>query len=211
MNALIIISLLLIAGYCFFRASKYNQQRIKEYTEDVAESTGTEVTQSYLPYSPRPTLHDIRTKRYPYKAYSYLTGLNYEGRQAKLKKFIYQETVNQDKYQGLTGKDLREQLEYDIVWEYDFFEVDIELVPEPDNQHDSNAIAVYADIDEEEVKLGYIPSEDNEYFLDIMDNFSCIPYGTIKGGKFKELDWDNKIKVRNKNYSMDITLWYDKE
>lgn len=209
MNAFIIISLLFIAGYCFYRAGRYNQQRNKENIEKVVEPTIPDAILPYTIHYPTPTINDIRTNTYPKKTYSYLTRLSYEGRQSKLKKFVKQEAVYQDRYQDLTGKELREQLEYDIVWEYDLFEVDIELVPEPDNQYDSNAIAVYVDIDDEEVKLGYIPSEDNEYFLDIMDNSSWISYGTIKGGKFKELDWDEKIKVQNKNYSMDITLWYN--
>ena len=209
MNAFIIISLLVIAGYCFYRAGIYNQQRNQENIKNVVEPTIPDAVLPYTIHHPTTTIKDIRLNTYPQRAYSYLTGLNYEGRQAKLKKFAEQEAIYQDKYQGLSGKELREQLEYDIVWEYDLFEVDIELEHESDNKHDSNAIAVYVTIDDEEVKVGYIPKNDNEYFLDIMENSSWIAYGTIKGGKFKELDWDEKIKTQTKNYSMDITLWYD--
>lgn len=46
----------------------------------------------------------------------------------------------------------------------------VTLVREPDNEKDSSAIAVYARVDESELKLGYIPSRKNQplaLFLDM--------------------------------------------
>lgn len=112
-----------------------------------------------------------------------------------------------DKYDNLKEKELKEHLEYERIWEYNPFEIDLFLVHEPNNKYDSNAIAVYGDI-EESLKLGYIPKEDNESLLSIMNQHSLNAIGVVKGGKYKDLDWDEKVITKSTNYNVDIITKY---
>lgn len=144
---------------------------------------------------------------------TYLTGTNYHGRK-KLLKQLQQEAADlwgYEKYDGLTGKELREEVELtEKVWEYPIIYIDLELVHEKDNIHDENAIAVFADIDYKATKIGYIPREDNEEILEHMNQFSYKVTGTLLGGKYKEYDYvEEKVISSSTDLSMEIEFEYE--
>lgn len=67
------------------------------------------------------------------------------------------------------------------VYEYEMSYVPVSLVPEPDNEFDPNAIAVYCD----DMKIGYIPREDQASVTGIE-----FAEAQIYGGRYKEIDGD---------------------
>lgn len=160
------------------------------------------------------TIHAKKNKPYfPFTARSYVVGIKYENRNNIIKRYINKlkkDGLIYETYEGLRGKDLKEQLEYiDIVWEIEPELVDVKLVEEKGNKYDSNAIAVY--LEDTPKKIGYIPKSDTQLIKNIINKYEYHSSGIIKGGKYKKLDWDNKIYIDEKTYSVDIELHYRKE
>lgn len=89
---------------------------------------------------------------------------------------------------SLTKKEIIENgLEDDRIYEYEFYPDKIELVPEPENPHDPNAIKVIVD----GVHVGYIKSGSCSHVHKLLkenriEKIDC----TIGGGKYKYLDYD---------------------
>ena len=74
------------------------------------------------------------------------------------------------------------------IYEYDFYPTKVELVPEPDNEYDPNAVKVIVD----NVLVGYIKAGSCKHILNIINSnriekIEC----TIKGGKYKYLGYDD--------------------
>lgn len=99
------------------------------------------------------------------------------------------------------------------IWQYDPIELNLSLVPEPNNEHDKNAIAVYYESDDIRIKLGYIPKKHIKKINKLeIENVK----GFIKGGKYKLLkfvDYDDfKDKVyfdlinSSSNYTIDLDI-----
>lgn len=77
----------------------------------------------------------------------------------------------------------------------------VELIREPNNEYDSNAIAVILD----GFKVGYISSNDNIQVGSILKNIKNIS-ADINGGDFKKIDKDGDlIKILN-DYNITIHL-----
>lgn len=77
----------------------------------------------------------------------------------------------------------------------------VELIREPNNEYDSNAIAVVLD----GFKVGYISSNDNIQVGSILKNIKNIS-ADINGGDFKKIDKDGDlIKILN-DYNITIHL-----
>lgn len=94
---------------------------------------------------------------------------------------------------SLSKRELAEYFLDERVWQYQFF-AKAALVPEPENEHDPNAIMVQAD----GVCIGYVPKGSTGHIRKLMDS------GRIKrmeinigGGKFKEAyeDDDDKYEL----------------
>lgn len=95
--------------------------------------------------------------------------------------------VENDEY-SLTKRELIDQgMEQQRVWEYEFYPKKAELVPEPDNPHDPNAIKVVVDGQH----VGYIKAGSCAHLL------KCLKEGRIGkmdvkmgGGKYKYISVD---------------------
>ncbi|MGF3073193.1 HIRAN domain-containing protein [Facklamia sp. P13069] len=186
--------------------SKLNDTSLHSDDISVPKKDVSDATLSYHGVKPV-----VKTKIKPkskYHSYStYITGTAYENREALIKRLIKQ-TISEEmleKYQGLSGKELKEELEFDIIWEYEPFEIELELIPEPDNEYDENAIAVFAEIGGKDKKIGYVPKEDNQYILDLIKKYDCRAYAEVRGGNFKKLNYDGKIEIIKHKYK--LTLW----
>ena len=102
-------------------------------------------------------------------------------------------------YGNLSAKEIREELEeYGLkIYKYQDLDVfDIKLVPEPDNQYDSNAIKVLIF----DHHVGYVPKKIarsiRHYFDDTKYDF--VLEGEIKGGPYKEWDdYEEKVITNN--------------
>lgn len=88
----------------------------------------------------------------------------------------------------LSKKELiNEGYENERIYQYDFYPIKTELIPEPDNPYDPNAVKVIVD----NTLVGYIKAGSCKHILNIIKNdkikkIDCI----IKGGKYKYLSYD---------------------
>lgn len=147
---------------------------------------------------------------------TFATGMNFEGRSDKfnrLVKKIAQDDQFFDKYEGLTGRDLKEELEImDKIYEYPITDIPgVTLVKEDDNPYDDKAIKVM--IDNEYINdfhVGYIPKKHNRQVRDIMDGKYSVR-ASASGGSYKALDYDGfdeeRIKTFKKRFYMDIRIF----
>lgn len=71
----------------------------------------------------------------------------------------------------------------DLVYEHVTYITTPDLVPEPDNQYDANAIAVYV----HGVKIGYVPRSHQKDVTPYMDDDSIIKEVEIYGGNYKQI------------------------
>lgn len=215
-NYIVLLILVFIALFCIYKAITYNKKQSNKSENGPVMETYVAPQQEVEPLISKQderafkSVNSILDELYPEKTYSYVTGTKHENRQSLIRKALREEIDYYEKYDGLKGTELKEELLYGKVWEYPPIEAALELVHEPENEYDENAIAVYADIDET-MKIGYIPKEDNEYVLSIMEEASISVTGIVKGGKYKELDWDETIKTDTKPYYIDLIIRYDKK
>jgi len=81
----------------------------------------------------------------------------------------------------LTNRELKDYHAGERVWQYDMYEGTAEIVPEPDNQYDPNALAVYV----EGLRIGYVKKGSQAYFR----NVRTVDI-TIGGGPYKDVTED---------------------
>ncbi len=112
------------------------------------------------------------------------------------------EFSGEDVYEGMSNKEILE----DGV---DVFEVDlgdygdIELIPEPDNPYDPNAIKV---IHEDIGHIGYVPKESTQKVKSVLDKDYEVEWKLV-GGKKKYVDYDeDKVKTETLHYGMVIDI-----
>ena len=87
----------------------------------------------------------------------------------------------------LSKKDMIDEGLEGRIYEYDFFPGKVELIPEPDNKYDPNAVKVVVD----NILVGYIKAGSCKHILNIIngnriEKIDC----TIGGGKYKYLGYD---------------------
>lgn len=139
-------------------------------------------------------------------AYTFrVAGVTKEGRQGTIKQIVkdWKECNPDDVYEGMSNKEIKED---DIeVYEADIENwCDIELVPEPDNQYDSNAIKVISDFG----MLGYVPASETSKVKEIMTKDYSLSWRLI-GGKYKYYDdYEDKVKIETLTYGIEINLKY---
>lgn len=111
-----------------------------------------------------------------------------------------------DYYGGLSNKEI-EEYGYDKVWKYEgYFTLDVNLAPEPDNEHDHNAVKVIAN----GYHVGYVPATQARKIKVFLDNET--PYHgmiSVAGGPFKYFDYlEDKVRTDKTNISLlaDITF-----
>ena len=113
----------------------------------------------------------------------------------------------------LTKRELIEECPDEKVWQY-YFNVKGDLVPEPDNPHDPNAIMVQAD----GRCIGYVPKGSTSHIRKLMESGRIKSMDLdIGGGKYKEVyavdEDENKYEMDRdeKPYSAVLTLYLKDE
>lgn len=171
------------------------------------------VSNSHISYNPSP-LNRITEQAKP-KATSasdqpllrahiktFVTGLNYEGRQgiiASWKESMY------EPYDGISTKEMKED-GYGTYYKYpkDYETDALTFEPEPTNQYDSNAVKV---IHKDMGFIGYIPKEDNERLLKLIDSKESFYVDSeVYGGQYKEVD-DGDITTNNEPYGISLRIY----
>ena len=90
--------------------------------------------------------------------------------------------------------------EGEYIFKYEIYDGLAELVPEPDNKYDKNAIAVIV----EGVKIGYVPKDMCSKVLPLIDDRHDF-HVSILGGPYKELIEDDEGKIRISRGSLNFT------
>lgn len=95
-------------------------------------------------------------------------------------------------------------LEEEKIYEYVFDLLPAEFVYEPENEYDSNAIAIYAG----GVKIGYVKKGSTAHIRKLIESGRLISASCeIYGGKYKYLDPDdNNLEKGETNFGARVTL-----
>lgn len=136
-----------------------------------------------------------------------VAGITYNGIQQNIKSMVKEE--KEDLYEGLSNKEILEEYsEDDKIYEIDICgNNELELIPEPKNKFDSNAIKV---VHKEIGNVGYVPTVDCEKVKKALENGYYIAWKLI-GGKYKYIESDFEkdkevVKISNNTYGIMITL-----
>lgn len=132
--------------------------------------------------------------------------------QKDIKKAIQKEKEDsfyfEEKYDGMTNKVILEETYDEPVFEYvDALFSNCSLQIEPDNEHDSKAIAVYID----SLLVGYVPKKNfadgKEYIYDqlnggLKDNQKLNFSAFLSGGKYKINRNNEKVEIGESDYKL---------
>lgn len=186
--------LLLVAGVLLFKNKmKNNKKRLKENNNiDIKNSIKVE------------TINRNATSNK--NTYTFrVAGITYEGREETIKEIVndWKECNPEDLYFGMKNKEIAD--EYENIYEVDVYDwCDIELIPEPDNKHDPNAIKVVSDFG----MLGYIPANETKKIKEIIEKEHDLQWRII-GGKYKYYDdTEDKVRTKTVTYGVEIYLNY---
>ena len=123
------------------------------------------------------------------------------------KKIDNEKSKNPDKaWGGYNNSDIKNGYR-NIVYEIEGLNIPgkITFKEEPNNEYDSNAIAVLLDKN----KIGYIHKSKTTNIKNILNKHSYNINWKIKGGKVKEFDWDNnKIITKELLYGIRLAISY---
>lgn len=93
----------------------------------------------------------------------------------------------------------------DRIYEYDVYDGPAKLVPEPDNEYDSNAIAVMV----KGIKIGHVPADLCSEVLALIDDDHTYDVA-IMGGPYKEVVSDDigdmQIEKGTLNFTASLTI-----
>lgn len=103
---------------------------------------------------------------------------------------------------SLSAKAFREEV-FDRCYQFDTEWLSAEIVPEPENEFDPNALAVYVD----GVRIGYVPRKDQAKVNSVTPTSVDVE---IYGGKFKDLDEDDNIIKGETPYKANLYLTVEK-
>ena len=105
----------------------------------------------------------------------------------------------------LPAKQLKEDFEGERVYKYDFLTAVPELRPEPDNEYDPNAIAVYSD----GIQIGYVKKGSTAHLRKVLENRKIISIKlNISGGDYKEV-FDDGINKQTSNIHADLVITHE--
>lgn len=91
------------------------------------------------------------------------------------------------------------------IYRYNYINKPVKLIPEPNNEHDENAVAVLIAGE----LVGYISRGDNLHVKDILDNREIISIsGFIGGGEYKIISDDGSISKFEDRHSVNIRIKY---
>lgn len=93
------------------------------------------------------------------------------------------------------------------VYKYDFLTAVPEIRPEPENEHDPNAIAVYSD----GIQIGYIKSGSTAHLRKVLKDRNIISMKlNITGGDYKDI-FDGSISKEKRNIHADLVITHDEK
>ena len=100
-----------------------------------------------------------------------------------------EELMDDNPEYGYTKKEIKENaLEDTRLYKYNIAVINADLVPEPDNPHDPNAIKVMAD----GVLVGYVPAAETETVRQLTSEKEIVKIQcSIYGGEYKFLSYDD--------------------
>lgn len=134
-----------------------------------------------------------------------IAGVTKEGRQDIIKNIVsdWKECNADDVYEGMKNKEIK-NLD-DDVYEVNIEDwCDIELIPEPDNKYDPNAIKIISDFG----NLGYVPADSTKKVKSIMEKDYNLSWRLV-GGKYKYYDeYEDKIITETLTYGIEINMRY---
>lgn len=91
------------------------------------------------------------------------------------------------------------------IFQHNYVNKPVKLIPEPKNPHDKNAVAIHIAGE----LVGYISRADNLHVLDILQHREVISIsGFIGGGKFKVVSDDGEIVKDELDHSVNIRIKY---
>lgn len=190
-GAIIIILLLImlifagLAFYCFKKSKPSVQVTIEETTPISSKPTNR-----------KPSLSDESIKRYSFN----VAGISHHEDE-----IIDRLLIENDEY-SMSKKDLIEMgMEDTKIFRYEGLSTNVQLIPEPDNEYDKNAIKVVAD----GVHIGYVPSKETATIKELL-NIDDLKIGcSFYGGEYKILYTDsNTVKKEKWNIGAKVTLAY---
>lgn len=156
-----------------------------------------------------------------------VVGTKYEDRDKKLKELINDLKENDyfyELYEGYSNQEIIDGGDYYMEYSkeepiYELTEESLpyaEVVPEPGNEYDPNAVAVYVgESQRTKFHLGYLPKEDAKRIQDLFENGEVVYVDAqIKGGKYKFVEMDDygeeKVRQRTKKYLIDLEITFVK-
>lgn len=98
--------------------------------------------------------------------------------------------------------------ENECIYQYNYYPSKIELVPEPDNEYDPNAIKVVAD----GLLIGYIKKGSCKHLLKVIEKNEIVKIDySIVGGNYKYISYDEdedkySLDKGTKDYYVDLTI-----
>lgn len=138
-----------------------------------------------------------------------VAGTSYK--QKELKEYFI-DLIDYEKYDGLSTSEIKSMYSegdtiYEMPYKTDLF-TDCELIPEPNNEYDKNAIKVVGD----DIHIGYIPKDRCKEVFNIMESITNIDMYAY-GGKYKEIYCDidsgkEKIRSGKKDYGIILEILY---
>lgn len=99
----------------------------------------------------------------------------------------------------MSRKQLIEESNYDKIWQFEPYDLEAFIIPEPTNEHDPNALQVIAVYNGKEFKIGYVPKEKTQDVKDAEKFFL-----QIVGGNFKQLNDDDELIKGKSDYSFNL-------
>lgn len=97
-----------------------------------------------------------------------------------------------------------EGLEDERIYQYDFYPGKVELVPDPENEHDKNAIKVIVD----GYQIGHVPADKCAYVHGLLSSGRIRKVDVeIYGGNYKYYDSDEeKLEKHEQDFGAKLTL-----
>ncbi len=108
---------------------------------------------------------------------------------------------------NLPAKELKEDFDGQRVYKYDFLTAVPELRPEPENEYDPNAIAVYSD----GIQIGYVKKGSTAHLRKVLEQRKIISMKlNISGGDYKYV-CDGVIEKEKNNIHADLIITHEEK
>lgn len=170
---------------CYFNYEKYLENHAKQFPGN----TTTE-TKATIPTAPtRPKYKNIYYK---------VAGVSFREKEIKT-------LLKENPDFSYTKKELIDACKTDeSVYKYYYKPKKVTILPEPTNEHDSNALKVIVD----EVHVGYIPKDNCTSIQNLIDNNKIVSMtATIGSGDYKYIESDHSVDFNSKGDAVEKTSY----